>query len=68
MAFAPVFYVLLLALGANIAGAHHSTAVFTMDKVVELRGVVVDFKLRSPHSSFVVDARHVRRRSARRER
>ncbi len=51
------FLVLLLALGANNAGAHHSTAVFTMDKVVELRGVVVDFKLRSPHSSFVVDAR-----------
>ena len=51
------FPVLLLALGANDAGAHHSTAVFTMDKVVELRGVVVDFKLRSPHSSFVIDAR-----------
>lgn len=49
--------VLLIALGAGHAGAHHSTAVFTMDKVVELRGVVVDFKLRSPHSSFVVDAR-----------
>ena len=31
------FPVLLLALGANDAGAHHSTAVFTMDKVVELR-------------------------------
>jgi hypothetical protein len=37
--------------------AHHSAAVFDADKVIELRGTVVDFKLRSPHSSFVVDAR-----------
>jgi hypothetical protein len=37
--------------------AHHSTAVFDRDKLVELRGVVVDFKLRSPHSSLIVDAR-----------
>ena len=37
--------------------AHHSAAVFDTEKEIELRGVVVDFKLRSPHSSFVVDAR-----------
>jgi hypothetical protein len=37
--------------------AHHSAAVFDADKIIELRGTVVDFKLRSPHSSFVVDAR-----------
>jgi Family of unknown function (DUF6152) len=37
--------------------AHHSAAVFDAEKEIELRGVVVDFKLRSPHSSFVVDAR-----------
>ena len=49
--------VVLIALGTGHASAHHSTAVFAMDKVVELRGVVVDFKLRSPHSSFVIDAR-----------
>ena len=44
-------------IATSIAEAHHSAAVFDSDKVVELRGVVVDFKLRSPHSSFVVDAR-----------
>jgi Family of unknown function (DUF6152) len=37
--------------------AHHSTAVFALDKMIELRGVLVDFKLRSPHSSLVVDGR-----------
>ena len=37
--------------------AHHSTAVFALDKMIELRGKVVDFKLRSPHSSLVVDGR-----------
>jgi hypothetical protein len=37
--------------------AHHSAAIFDAEKEIELRGVVVDFKLRSPHSSFVVDAR-----------
>lgn len=39
------------------ATGHHSTAVFETDKAIELRGVVVDFKLRSPHSSLVVDGR-----------
>lgn len=41
------------------AHAHHSGAVFDLDPQarIELRGVVVDFKLRSPHASFVVDAR-----------
>ena len=37
--------------------AHHSTAVFALDKPIEIRGVVDDFKLRSPHSSFVVEGR-----------
>ena len=37
--------------------AHHSTAVIALDKMIELRGVVVDFKLRSPHSSLIVDGR-----------
>lgn len=36
--------------------AHHSGAVFDGTTEIELRGVVVDFKLRSPHASFVVDA------------
>jgi hypothetical protein len=49
--------VLVGALVAQPIRAHHSTAVFDREKVVELRGVVVDFKLRSPHSSLIVDAR-----------
>jgi len=39
------------------ASAHHSAAVFDNTKKVELRGTIVDFKLRNPHSSFVLDAR-----------
>jgi hypothetical protein len=36
--------------------AHHSfTAHYDMTSRIEIRGTVVDFKLRSPHSSFVVD-------------
>ena len=36
--------------------AHHAvTAHFDRNKNIEIRGVVVDFKLRSPHSSFVID-------------
>jgi hypothetical protein len=35
--------------------AHHSFAVFDGDKTAEIRGIVVDFKLRNPHSSLVVD-------------
>jgi len=49
-----VVHALLL---TSTAEAHHSAAVFDADKEIELRGVIVDFKLRSPHSSFVVDAR-----------
>ena len=49
--------VLSALLVAGAAHAHHSAAVFDSDKVIELRGVVVDFKLRSPHSSFVIEAR-----------
>jgi len=38
--------------------AHHSfTLNFDMSRQIELRGTVVDFKLRSPHSSMVIDAR-----------
>jgi hypothetical protein len=46
-----------IAVLARPVQAHHSTAVFALDKMIELRGVVVDFKLRSPHSSLIVDAR-----------
>lgn len=38
------------------AAAHHSvTTHFDMTRSIEIRGVVVDFKLRSPHASLVVD-------------
>jgi hypothetical protein len=38
------------------AYAHHSiTANFDQDREVEIRGTVVDFRLRSPHASLVVD-------------
>ena len=40
---------------AGRAEAHHSFAVFDGEKTVEIRGVVVDFKLRNPPSSLVVD-------------
>ena len=36
--------------------AHHSfTAHFDMASRIEIRGTVVDFKLRSPHGSMIVD-------------
>jgi hypothetical protein len=41
------------------ATAHHSTAVFDPEKTIELRGVVVEFRLASPHSALVVDGRVV---------
>jgi len=44
-------------LSPAFAHAHHSTGVFDTDKVVDLRGTIVDFKLRNPHASLVVDAR-----------
>jgi hypothetical protein len=43
--------------GSITAHAHHSGAVFDLDTTIELRGVIVDFKLRSPHASFVIDGR-----------
>jgi hypothetical protein len=39
--------------------AHHSTGVFDVAKTIELRGTIVDFKLRNPHASLVVDAQMV---------
>jgi hypothetical protein len=44
-----------LAVTAGAAHAHHSvTANFDSNREIEIRGTVVDFKLRSPHSSLVV--------------
>ncbi len=55
--------VLLAALIGTLLGtpslpvrAHHSvTTHFDMTRSIEIRGVVVDFKLRSPHASLIVD-------------
>ncbi len=44
---------------SGLAHAHHSTGVFDTGKTIELRGTIVDFKLRNPHASLVVDARLV---------
>jgi len=50
-----LFASLLLALPVQ---AHHSfTLNFDMTREIELRGTVVDFKLRSPHSSMVIEGR-----------
>jgi hypothetical protein len=48
---------MLVSLGlAGGAQAHHSIAAnFDQSRKVEIQGTVVDFKLRSPHSSMVVD-------------
>lgn len=44
------------ALLSGTASSHHSvTAHFDMSRSIEIRGTVVDFKLRSPHASLVVD-------------
>src|SRR5262245_34555029 len=43
--------------GCLAAQAHHSGAVFDSGTTIELHGVVVDSKLRSPHASFVIDGR-----------
>lgn len=40
---------------ASTSEGHHSFAVFDADTEIEIRGVVVDFKLRNPHSSIVLD-------------
>lgn len=49
-------YFLSMSLLALPAVAHHSfTLNFDMSRQMELRGTVVDFKLRSPHSSMVID-------------
>jgi hypothetical protein len=44
---------------AGLVHAHHSTGVFDTARLIELRGTIVDFKLRNPHASLVVDARIV---------
>ena len=53
--FSQAALLLLLAALAGPALAHHSRAAYDQTKKLEIRGTVVDFKLRSPHSSLVVD-------------
>ncbi len=50
-------YLTLLSLVfAGYAHAHHSVGtLLDQSKSIKIRGVVIDFKLRSPHSSLVVD-------------
>ena len=43
------------ALGGPAQGHHSITANFDTSREIEIRGEVVDFKLRSPHSSMVVN-------------
>jgi hypothetical protein len=47
---------LLALLWCDVTSAHHSAAVFDASTLIELRGEIVSFKLRSPHASFVIDA------------
>jgi hypothetical protein len=41
---------------APAAQAHHSYAMFNMDKSVDLKGEIVQFKWSNPHAWIVVDA------------
>jgi hypothetical protein len=43
------------ALASASLAAHHSFAMFDMDKDVEYRGVVTEWKWQNPHVHFVVD-------------
>jgi len=51
MAIAAVFGVLAC---AAIATAHHSTAMFDMQKTVELKGTIKDFQWTNPHTWTIV--------------
>ena len=42
---------------AAYAEAHHSTVVFDRNKVIEVRGTIREFRLRNPHSFFVLEGR-----------
>jgi Family of unknown function (DUF6152) len=42
-------------IGTTVRAHHSVTTHFDMTRSIEIRGVVVDFKLRSPHASLVVD-------------
>jgi len=48
----------LAALAATSAVAHHSPAVFDQTRVIELSGVVTEFKWANPHSWIHLDVRN----------
>jgi len=48
----------LAALAATTAAAHHSPAVFDQTRVIELEGVVTEFKWSNPHSWIHLDVRN----------
>jgi len=48
----------LAALAAASATAHHSPAVFDQTRVIELEGVVTEFKWANPHSWIHLDVRN----------
>jgi Family of unknown function (DUF6152) len=47
--------VLAVALSSVSTAAHHSFAMFDMDKNIEYSGTVTDWKWQNPHVHFVVD-------------
>jgi len=56
MKYLSIWFAAIISVVAVSVQAHHSfTAHFDMASRIEIRGTVVDFKLRSPHASMVVD-------------
>ena len=43
-----------VALASALLGAHHSSAMFDMEKTVEYRGVITEWKWQNPHVHFSV--------------
>jgi hypothetical protein len=56
MRYCSAIFIVIMGLSFPVYAHHSFTANFDMSRQIELRGTVVDFKLRSPHSSMVVDA------------
>jgi hypothetical protein len=47
-----------IALASGSVAAHHSFAMFDMDKNVEYRGIVSEWKWQNPHVHFTVDIKN----------
>ena len=50
-----VIFILAFVLSIPVHAHHSFTLNFDMSRQIEIRGTVVDFKLRSPHSSMIID-------------